>query len=78
MVTILSQDKSLLVNADQIDLIGIKLCDSVLNAYRIYADIGTVNVLLGMYIGKTRATDILYDIATTIDLGGPRYIMPEK
>ena len=77
-MTILSQDKTRLVNADQVEWIGIRQASKDDSSCTVYAMARGGSVWLGTYMSKERAIAVIDKISNAIGLNMYTYTMPKK
>ncbi len=77
-MTILSQDKTRLVNVNQVEWIGIRSTSKETDSYSVYAMARGANVWLGTYLSKERAVAVIDKISNAIGLNMYTYSMPKK
>lgn len=77
-MTILSQDKTRLVNADQVELIGIRPASKEDASCTVYAMAHGGVIWLGTYTSKERAIAVIDKISNAIGLNMYTYSMPKK
>ena len=77
-MTILSQDKTRLVNADQVEWIGIRQASKDDASCTVYAMARGGAVWLGTYMSKERAIAVIDKISNAIGLNMYTYSMPKK
>ena len=77
-MTILSQDKTRLVNADQVEWIGIRQTSKDDASCTVYAMARGGSVWLGTYVSKERAIAVIDKISNAIGLNMYTYSMPKK
>ena len=77
-MTILSQDKTRLVNADQVEWIGIRQTSKDDASCTVYAMARGGSGWLGTYVSKERAIAVIDKISNAIGLNMYTYSMPKK